>query len=529
MKRSIDRGVAALTKLQNRDGSWDSPGVPHVPGATALCVLALINSGEATDSPAVAAGLTYLRDRPAGEIVSAGTYDTALALMAFAAAKDGRRDGVRMRDLTRALENGRIKGGRNRGGWGYGMSGMAGQADRSNSQYAVLGLRDAAHAGVAVQQQTWEDVKNYWVGPNAQNRNGGYTYGLAGGGGRGSMTVAGIATLSILKSVLREDDLNPDGTPDCCGEDLEERELNEAVERASAWLTRSFAVSYNPQYSGHTLYYLYGLERAGRLAGKRFFGRHDWYREGAAYLLRNQNARTGGWIGEGFGETNEIVGTSFALLFLAKGLSPVLINKLKYDGADDAWQSHPADARNLTFHVSGLPKWPKLVTWQVLDLEKAVAADDLAGALQGPVTLMTGKNAPDLSAREVKFLRDYLDAGGFLLGVQTCDGGDFRAGFERLVEQMYPEDAPALDRLGADHPVFRSEYLLNAGHRGAVRGGPRLPHAGHVQPGGPQLLLGPVDAVRPAGPRPAIALADHAEGEYGGQYPRLRDRPGAAR
>ncbi|NNJ24744.1 DUF4159 domain-containing protein [Alienimonas chondri] len=461
VKRSIDRGVTALTKLQNANGSWDSPGVSHLPGSTALCVLALLNSGESVDSPPVAAGLKYLRDLPTGDIVGGGTYDTSLALMAFAAAKDGRRDGARMLALTRRLEDGRVKAGQNRGGWGYGLPSIGGGADRSNSQYAVLGLRDAAYAGIPVQRATWEDISNYWLGRNVQNGDGGYTYGSAGGGARGSMTVAGIATLSILKSVLKQDDLKPDGTPNCCGNDPLEQELNEAVERASNWLTKYFSVSRNPQYNSHTLYYLYGLERAGRLAGKRFFGQHDWYREGAAWLLRNQNPRTGGWVGNGFGETNEIVGTAFSLLFLAKGLSPVLLNKLKYEQGD-AWQTHPADARNLTFHVSGLPKWPKLVTWQVLDLQKAVAANDLAGALQGPVTLMTGRDAPRLNAQEIKFLRDYIDAGGFLLGVETCEGGDFRAGFERLLESMYPEDVPKLERLGAEHPVFRSEYLLNA-------------------------------------------------------------------
>ena len=463
VKRAIERGVGALAKQQRGDGFWDSPGVNHAPGATALCVLALLNSGEPLDSPPVANGLKYLRDLPQREILTGGTYDTSLALMAFAAAKDGRKDAARMLALTRALEDGRVKRGENRGGWSYGLSPMGGGADRSNSQYAVLGLRNAAYAGVPVARQTWADIAHYWVGPQAQNRDGGYTYGMSGGGARGSMTVAGIATLSILKTMLRTDDLRPDGTPDCCGTDPIEQQLDDSIERASAWLTRYFAVSRNPQYPSHVLYYIYGLERAGRLAGKRFFGEHDWYREGAEWLLRNQNVRTGGWVGKGFGETNETVGTAFALLFLAKGLSPVLMNKLKYGRPGDrGWETHPADARNLTFHVSGLPKWPKLVTWQVLDLQKAVAANDLAGALQGPVTLMTGRSAPKLNDREVKFLRDYVDAGGFLFGVASCDGGDFEEGFRKLIVRMYPDDAPELERLGADHPVFRSEYLLNA-------------------------------------------------------------------
>ena len=39
---------------------------------------------------------------------------------------------------------------------------------------------------------------------------------------------------------------------------------------------------------GVGLYYLYGVERVGRLTGRRFIGGHDWYREGADYLVRQQ-------------------------------------------------------------------------------------------------------------------------------------------------------------------------------------------------------------------------------------------------
>ena len=36
------------------------------------------------------------------------------------------------------------------------------------------------------------------------------------------------------------------------------------------------------------LLYLYGLERVGDLAGRRLIGSHDWYREGADWLLGAQ-------------------------------------------------------------------------------------------------------------------------------------------------------------------------------------------------------------------------------------------------
>ena len=471
VKRAIERGRDALVKEQGANGKWSS-GLGDRPGITALALLALLESGMEVGDPPVDAGLRHLRDLREDQLKA--TYDASLAVMAFAAAKDGRRDSARMLQLVRRIEDGRVKAGNNRGGWGYELWGLGDGADRSNSQYAVLALREAVYAGIPVKQETWEDVAVYWVGGDdrrggrvrAQNADGGWGYGTGGGGGsRGSMTVAGIATVSILKAMLREDRLNADGAPDCCGDDPTEERLEASLKAGTDWLTRRFAVTRNPSHNQWVLYYLYGLERAGRLAGERFFGEHDWYREGAAFLVRDQDRRTGEWRGNGHGENDPVIGTSFALLFLAKGLSPVLINKLDYDtprGDPDAWRKHPSDARNLTFHVSGLPKWPKLVTWQVLDLDKAVAANDLAGALQGPVTLMTGDRAPDLSPAETKFLRDYVDAGGFLLGVANCDSDDFAAGFRKLVAEMYPDDSPKLERLGADHPVFRSEYLLDA-------------------------------------------------------------------
>ena len=129
---------------------------------------------------------------------------------------------------------------------------------------------------------------------------------------------------------------------------------------------------------------------------------------------------------------------------------------------------------------------------------------------------------------EVKFLRDYIDAGGFLLGVETCEGGDFRAGFEELVAKMYPEDSPRLERLGAEHPVFRSEYLLNADvvELYGADLGCRTP-----------IMFSPVDLscywdlwtpYDLPGPRSAVAHPDYPEGEHGGEYPRLRHRAGAA-
>ena len=58
---------------------------------------------------------------------------------------------------------------------------------------------------------------------------------------------------------------------------------------AFAWLSAHFRVSQNfPKEQLWKYYYLYGLERSGRLAGVRYFGDNDWYRQGAEYLVNTE-------------------------------------------------------------------------------------------------------------------------------------------------------------------------------------------------------------------------------------------------
>ena len=83
-----------------------------------------------------------------------------------------------------------------------------------------------------------------------------------------------------------------------------------------------------PGGRGWHYYYLFGLERAGVLTDKKFIGDHDWYREGASYLLEKQ-------LPEGFWETqaNEygtaVSNTCFALLFLKRSTPPPVITLKK--------------------------------------------------------------------------------------------------------------------------------------------------------------------------------------------------------
>lgn len=216
------------------------------------------------------------------------------------------------------------------------------------------------------------------------------------------------------------------------------------------------------------LYYIYAVERAGRLTGRRFFGQHDWYREGARDLVIKQRAR-GDW-GANMGETG-VVGTSFALLFLSKGLARVVINKLEYGAPDPKnefktssrdWNNHPDDIRNLIEYLGGLQYWPRLMTSQTVNmyrLQEETAVQELA---QAPICFISGSQRPVFPEAQVAALRAYVDQGGFIFAVANCDSQDFDPGFRELIGRMFPEGGAELKRLKSDHPIFRAEYDLDA-------------------------------------------------------------------
>ena len=468
VKMAIDRGRKFLEKEQNADGSWsiDSPIDVRI-GITSLCVLALLNSGASPQEFHASKGLKYLRSRSVDDLSgSFETYQTSLIVMALVAAKD-KSDFAKISALAQRLEDGQIVNG-NVGAWGYSLR-SPGPGDQSNAQFAVLALREAVEAGYSASRQTWERSRDYWE--LNQNHDGGWGYTQGGSEkapSKGSMTVAGISSLAITQQMLLSDArVGADGTPPCC----DPPEPDQAIQKGIGWLARSFSVAHNPGAGGHSsmLYYIYGIERAGRLSGQRFFGDHDWYREGTSYLLTTQYQLNGSWVGTGAQETQPICGTSFALLFLSKGLAPVLINKLKYGNrhannanvvVDDNWNRHPRDVRNLTELISSMPKWPKLLTTQELDLARAVKSGKVNSLLQAPVLFITGPGRLAFTANEIALLKEYLEEGGFIFACPTCDGTEFEASFRELVARLMPPGEGELKPLPPEHPVFRSEHPL---------------------------------------------------------------------
>ncbi len=465
VKAAIDLAKRYLAGMQRRDGAWDWGGNDeHEIGITSLALLSLLNAGEAPDQGPVLRGLNYLRRIDVSEKPKLN-YDASLMLMALCAAK--RPDDLpQITALAQRLEKNQFDiktdRGKDYGGWGY-TARLAGTPDTSNSQYAILGLREAAEYGVPVSREVWNRAQEYWL--RQQNPDGGWGYREMNS--TGSMTVAGLSSLSIIQQMLVSDDgVSPDGIPPCCRENMDDA----AIERGARWMGNHFAAGHNPGNAGWLMYYLYGLERAGRLTGLRFFGEHDWYREGAGFLLEGQDPNVGYWKGTGqFEERSPVLATSFSLLFLSKGLAPVLINKLKFGPRQPVknleiigndWNRHPRDVRNLVDALSGTKGWPGLLTTQELDLPRAAAGRNVDALLQAPVLLITCKDFPELLPEELKLLKDYVQNGGFIFGIAACDPAEFEPGFRELVRQILPPGENELKPLSPEHPVFRSEYNL---------------------------------------------------------------------
>jgi hypothetical protein len=445
VEQAIRAGVKFLKDRQQPNGSWPEAAANAPTGSTSLAALALLTAGEKADSSTIQRALTVLRGNGPQRLNS--TYAIGLQTMVFAAA-EADADRLRMAANVEWLERAQHKDRRELwpGNWPY-TDFRPQRGDNSNTQYALLGLNAASEAGILVKQQVWDLSRGYFE--HSQNRDGGWSYTPSQKQSTASMTCAGISSLIFCGSRRFQSFESVQGEAiHHCGEGTYDPFLNRGID----WLATHFDVAQNfgvgQQYK---IYYLYGLERAGRLAGLRFFGRNDWYRMGAEELVRTQNKLSGYWSGPG---ENEIVGTSLALLFLAKGRAPLLINKLSRPPGRD-WNRDTDDVRNLVNLVSH--EWKHLLTWQVIDPTSATVAE----MLQAPIAFFNGHEAPVFTAKAKLNLRDFIEQGGFIFADACCGSDEFDKGFRRLIKEIFPEPEFELRKLSADHGVWRAKHMLS--------------------------------------------------------------------
>jgi len=296
IRKAVERGRDHLLGLQSEGGSWDTPHTQKYPsGVAALGVLTLMKCGLDPSHSAVSRALAVVTAEEPKTVYGAG-----LALMALdEAGRRGNSSGAGehrtyIEDAARFLAESQDGGGL----WGY----PEGRSYNSNAQYALLGLHAAA--GAKVPATVWTKAGRAFL--RSQLKDGGWNYVPSGRKASepatGSMTAAGIASLLLARRHAA---------------DLDEKDVDAALERGFDWLAGNFTMRLNPGSPdglGH-YYFLYGIERVGQFAGRTKIGPHAWYGEGAAHLLRFQRA-DGGWQGS-------MTDTCFALLFLTQASRPL--------------------------------------------------------------------------------------------------------------------------------------------------------------------------------------------------------------
>ena len=239
-----------------------------------------------------------------------------------------------------------------------------GNEDLSSTQLAALALFSAQRFGIKVPTQVWFDVIKYTLaqqeedGPEVERHVPGYHDSRYGGPPKdkargfmyikgsndgsegkatGSMTACGLANLLIAREAIAQ---NKKARKQLM-EGGKLKEIDRAIWDGRAWLARNWSSFRNPHSSyGYHIYYLYCVERAMDILGKRLVGKHLWYPEGAKSILANQHKRIvvkylpkgktrkaeGVWWETGAThEPYDVLDTCFALLFLkraTKGMVP---------------------------------------------------------------------------------------------------------------------------------------------------------------------------------------------------------------
>ncbi|HEX8913599.1 MAG TPA: DUF4159 domain-containing protein [Humisphaera sp.] len=335
---------------------------------------------------------------------------------------------------------------------------MPGHRDNSNSQFALMGVWMAADAGVEVPLPYWAANEAHWA--RCQSADGTWNYYARPEVANGAlaMTCAGVASLVVAA------DYQHAARPP-----REFASPHRPLDRGIAWLeSGDNAYQIRPRQalgpSGWG-YDLFSVERVGLATGFKYLGDRDWYRHLAAQVIADQR-ENGGWgyqpprdapppsalhAAARAAPYADLVDTSFAVLFLARGRHPVMASKLRYDGA---WNNRPRDLAGAARFVAGAVERP--LNWQVVNLRKPGT-----DWLEAPVLYVSGHEPPPLTDADYAKVADYVRWGGMVF--LHADGGS--ASFRRwAAETFVPKVCPgrALADLPPGHPLRDVAYKLPA-------------------------------------------------------------------
>jgi hypothetical protein len=351
INKAIEKGVKYIKSVQRDDGTWPYAANNHTPGSTALAGWALLESGVKADDPAIKKAAAYLRR---AAILEQQVYHISLMIFFFDKLGDAEdvpiieslglrlmqsqcMDGGWTYQVPPLVLMGMMKNGEQKrletlianrkGGAGHPKlprkvtdlaqqiraqlamlrPNMLGQADNSNTQFAMIALWVAKRYGLPA-QKALQAVQAHFE--RSQAEDGSWAYMNRPGITQRSNAMACAGLLGLFVGVTS----NPllEKAPNL-KQRLQEWNRVQAGFKYLAWVMR------NPQKAGEPdgkfFYFLWSMERVGMAYDIKMMSGVDWYKWGATWLV-DQQGIDGSWRGAEYavGECD----TSFALLFLKR-------------------------------------------------------------------------------------------------------------------------------------------------------------------------------------------------------------------
>ena len=430
---AIKRATAYLLKIQ-KDGNWEVSTPPNAAkieaelyairggqwgGPTALATYALLASGENPQSEPMKKAMNFLANAKIVGIYALGLRSQVWSYLPA---------GANVRAMASRDGNLLLGAMRNFNGDAQGMFWYTAQGadyDHSASQYGILGMWACAQNGYETPYKFWANADNGWR--KHQLKSGGWGYIFPRDKvATPTMTAAGVATLFITQDYLHSAEFAA----------MKGNTFDPAIEAGLKYMGENF----NRALEGDSYYLLYGIERIGVAAGRKYLGKHNWYEEGSDALLKLQKAD--GSFGEP-GDVNgqngpSVASTSLAILFLVRGRAPVVLSKLEYNitppkgkAAPGNWNARPRDVANLTRWLG--KEMEHDLNWVSVNLDAPV--DELNEA---PILYIAGSQALGFTPDEKNKLRQYIEQGGMILANADAGNAAFSQSIVALGRELFP-------------------------------------------------------------------------------------------
>jgi hypothetical protein len=487
-RQAMAKAIEWLYEEQDEQGSWERGDFAPFPegrvsagdfdtqregqwgGRTALSVYALLAAGEPTTDPRLKKGINFMLDQPVR-----GTYACGIRLLACTYLPQTDRVREVVAADTRTLQAGLITQGLAAGHWDYivgwvrPVSGTF-RYSHSRGQYGVLGLDAAMNLGWSPPRGLWQTIDSGWR--RNQESGGGWGYMHPDSPGNHSatpgMTAAGVASLYITTR------RNISGAA-CEGNNVD---LNLAgglaflAANTDKWLTDA---EYPRDFPLATAY---AIERVGVASGLRTIGGDDWYEKGRDWLVKNQSS-SGTWKSD-YAASGSHGSVCFGLLFLARGSSPLVVQKLAHADDDEAvaasrrlnqmagreaepdaslgrllvgdWHQRPLDLAGLARFAGDADE--QELHWQIIDADAPLEA-----WLDAPMLVLSGSDAPSLDEATRRKLREFVLRGGLIYANADCGRGGFTKEIRQLGTELFPDLAWRVAE--ASSPIYKERFPIN--------------------------------------------------------------------